>query len=408
MTRVLIADDERLEIHQLRSESRHAGVFLVFSAARDRESFARMLRSLCPEVVLATASGLPGLPLHELSAMSRRAGAVVLLLGGDTPDEREMLGRGRALYDGACRLSAMTTLPLLIASAARECKLQREREQASEQLHQAAEQVRELQKMATIGQLTGSIAHEINNPLESITNLIYLMGTDVSLPEHMRPYLDLAQQELNRVAQIAKQTLSFYREAQTPVRVQLSSLLEEVLVLYSRRLNERRITVERRFEDEDAVTVLPGEIRQIFANLIANAIEATPAGGRVVVRLHKATLGERNSTSGMRVTVADSGHGIPADALRRLGQPFFTTKGQKGTGLGLWVSQSIVKRYGGTMRLRTCTVPGRQGTTFSLTLPTELRPRLVEMHGRRAASEDAEEAPERSEDSGLQLMVNGS
>jgi signal transduction histidine kinase len=232
--------------------------------------------------------------------------------------------------------------------------------------------------------------HEINNPLESITNLVYLLSCDAQLPAHLRPYVDIAEQELKRVTQITKQTLSFYRETQTPVRVELSTLLEEVLVLYARRLGEKRIEVARRYESDEPVLLFPGEMRQVYANLLANAIEATAAGGRIVLRLHRARRRlPEGAVDGLRLLVADSGSGIAPEVRQKLGQPFFTTKGQRGTGLGLWVSQAIVRRYNGEIQLRSSTAPERHGTTFSIFLPFNLGPQMVDL----AASGQKTQAP---------------
>lgn len=246
-------------------------------------------------------------------------------------------------------------------------------------LDQVTELLRENQKLITLGRLAASIAHEINNPLESITNLMYLMEQQTS--GETAEYLKLAQRELARVVQISKQTLTFSRETSTPVKVQLSDLIEEVLGLHARHIGDKGLKIVRQYETYDLVTVFPGEMRQVLSNLIANAIEATPSRGRIVVRIRPSRRWSGHGVRGLRLSIGDNGSGIPEEARNRLGEPFFTTKGQSGTGLGLWVSQSILTRYGGSLQLRSSTASDRHGTVFSLFLPLNLRPLAVSPSG---------------------------
>lgn len=258
-------------------------------------------------------------------------------------------------------------------------KMDRSRSHAAEpppiEMEQVAEVLRDNQKLITLGRLAASIAHEINNPLESITNLLYLMEQDK--PEKARDYLKLAQRELSRVAQISKQTLTFSRETSGPVRVQLAELIEEVLGLHARKIGDKNLRVVRQYDTYEQVTVFPGEMRQVFSNLISNAIEATPARGRIVVRIRATRRWSAGDGRGLRLSIGDNGLGIPESVRQRLGEPFFTTKGQSGTGLGLWVTRSILTRYGGNMQLRSSVSPTHHGTVFSLFLPLNMRPVTV-------------------------------
>jgi two-component system NtrC family sensor kinase len=238
-------------------------------------------------------------------------------------------------------------------------------------VEQVAEVLRENQKLITLGRLAASIAHEINNPLESITNLLYLIEQGDA--QQSREYLKLAQRELSRVVQISKQTLTFSRETRAPVSVQLSELIEEVLGLHSRRIGEKNLRVVRQYETYEPITVLPGEMRQVLSNLISNAIEATSPRGRIVIRIRAARRWDGHEGRGLRLSIGDNGTGIPEDVRCRLGEAFFTTKGQSGTGLGLWVTQSIVQRYGGSLQIRSSVSPTRHGTVFSLFLPLNMR-----------------------------------
>lgn len=239
-------------------------------------------------------------------------------------------------------------------------------------LDQVAEVLRENQKLITLGRIAASIAHEINNPLESITNLLYLMEQDVSAKNG--EYLKLAQRELSRVVQISKQTLTFSRETRAPLRVQIAELIEEVLGLHARRIGDKSLRVVRQYETYESITVFPGEMRQVLSNLISNAIEATPNRGRIVIRIRHAHQWSGQATRGLRLSIGDNGAGIPAETRAHLGEPFFTTKGQSGTGLGLWVTRSILGRYGGSLRVRSSVGPERHGSVFTVFLPLNMRP----------------------------------
>jgi signal transduction histidine kinase len=406
MTRILLLQNAAFDLHSLRTESRRAGVCFVYESAPTAKAFAHLLERR-PGAVVSMLDGLPGIEIREIAERARQAGVPLFLVGGDKEAERLLLARLSGLFAVSCRRSRLPWLPMLLERMIRDfngAPAQRENPVAEAQLIPAADQMREVQKLAVIGRLTGSIVHEINNPLESITNLIYLLSLDCALPEHLRHYVAVAEQELQRVTHITRQTLSFHRETQNPVRVDLSSLLEEVLVLYARRLRDKKIDLVRRYDSEAQVLIFPGEIRQVYANLLANAIDATAAGGRIVLRIHRVRrFLPRGAVDGVRVVVADSGTGIPAEALHRLGQPFFTTKGQQGTGLGLWVSQGIIRRYEGDIQVRSSVSPTRHGTTFSIFLPLNLGPQMVE-----SAPLDARNMPAAdNQPAGLRLRANG-
>lgn len=235
----------------------------------------------------------------------------------------------------------------------------------------STDSLRESQKLISIGRLTAEIAHEINNPLESVGNFLYLAQAEPNLSERATEYLRSAERELARVVQISKQTLSFHRESDHPTAIRMADLMEEVVELYSRRISGKSIDLVREYGEIDGISALPGEIRQVLSNLVTNAIEASARGGKLRLRIrnsHK-LIGDTR-VHGLRLSVADTGSGIPADARKRLGELFFTTKGQAGTGLGLWVTRSIVKRYGGTMCLKSCTGEVH-GTVFHIFLPFE-------------------------------------
>ncbi len=233
------------------------------------------------------------------------------------------------------------------------------------------EVLRRTEKLAVAGRLAASIAHEINNPLAAITNCLYLVQ-QTHLEELGRSYLELAQKELDRVAQITVQTLRFHRQSSRPVPTRPSDLAETVLALFESRIRRQAITVERRFRDAPPIVAYEGEVRQVIVNLLGNAIDAMPGGGCILVRSGP-TCSWRTSERGLAITVADNGSGMCDETIARLFEPFYSTKGITGTGLGLWVSREIVDRHHGTIRVRSrLAQPGRPGrTVFRVFLPTD-------------------------------------
>lgn len=233
---------------------------------------------------------------------------------------------------------------------------------------QAEATLRLTERLAATGRLAASIAHEINNPMAAVTNLIYLIDNHPDVPDAARQFARLAQDELKRMAHITRQMLGFYRESEHCAPVKASDLLSGVLDLYGRRIKNSSVEVDVHCEGAALIDVFAGEIRQVFSNLLINAIDAMPGGGRVVIRMRDC-VHPANGRAGVRITFADNGPGIPASMRRRIFEPFFTTKGQKGTGLGLWVSEGIVTKHNGMLRVRSTQCEGRSGTCFSIFLP---------------------------------------
>jgi len=222
------------------------------------------------------------------------------------------------------------------------------------------------EKLAAAGRLAASISHEINNPLESITNLLYLALSDKRLPLDTREYLSQAEQELARVSQITTQTLRFYRQTTNPTSADMSGLLDSVLRLLRGRVANSEVEIVKEYRATKQLHCFEGELRQVFTNLIGNALDAMAGRtGRLVVRTSE-TRNWETSEAGIRVTVADSGSGINPETLQRIFEPFYTTKGLRGTGLGLWVSKEIIAKHRGTMRVKSKL---GVGTTFSVFLP---------------------------------------
>ncbi len=233
---------------------------------------------------------------------------------------------------------------------------------------QAEEALRETEKLAAMGRVAGIIAHEINNPLAAITNTLYLVRNHPSLDDTARHFADVAEQELQRVSHITRQTLSFYRESKQPIAVKITELLDDVLELQDRVLHTSHIKLNRKYASVPIVQGFPVELRQVFLNLVGNAIQAMPSGGNLCVFVREATDWgrERRGTS---ISIVDTGVGIRPEDARRLFQPFFSTKSTKGTGLGLWISKGIVQKYDGHLVCRSYRTPRGCVTCFRVFLP---------------------------------------
>jgi two-component system, NtrC family, sensor kinase len=233
---------------------------------------------------------------------------------------------------------------------------------------QAEEALRETEKLAAMGRVAGIIAHEINNPLAAITNTLYLVRNHPSLDETARHFADLAEQELQRVSHITRQTLSFYRESKQAIAVNVTELLNDVLELQGRVLHSSHVSVHKKYAFAPVVQGFPVELRQVFLNLVGNAIQAMPSGGKLRVYVREMTDWTRQRR-GTVISILDTGIGIRPEDARRLFQPFFSTKSTKGTGLGLWISKGIVQKYDGTLTCRSYRVNGRSVTCFRVFLP---------------------------------------
>lgn len=235
----------------------------------------------------------------------------------------------------------------------------------------AEEALRRNEKLATAGRLAAAVAHEINNPLDAVTNLIYLSRHH---PEKHDQYLEMAEREVQRIAAVAQQMLGFVRESSLPSPLNVAATLDDVLNLYLRPFSEKHIQVGKRFDPAAKIHGFAGELRQLFSNLILNALDALDDGGRLTLHVapgHEWSNGYGTGAyrAGVRITIADNGSGIPQSDLPRIFEPFYSTKGDAGTGLGLWLSHGIVQKHEGSIRVRSRTTPGSSGTVFSVFLP---------------------------------------
>jgi signal transduction histidine kinase/CheY-like chemotaxis protein len=225
------------------------------------------------------------------------------------------------------------------------------------------------EKLAAAGRLSAAIAHEINNPLEALTNLMFLIETSEETPPTIKAYASEGLSELSRLTHIARQSLGFYRELTGPTEFDLNESIEDTLHIYLKRFTAKHIRVEREYAPDIRMTGVKGELRQVISNLLVNAYDAVPEGGTLRVETSAPSAGE------VRFRIRNTGTGVPLDVLPHIFEPFFSTKDGTGTGLGLWVSESIVRKHGGTITvinpLPDDSVPF---TTFEVTLPREAGP----------------------------------
>jgi two-component system, NtrC family, sensor kinase len=225
------------------------------------------------------------------------------------------------------------------------------------------------ERLAATGRMAHTIAHEINNPLEAITNLVYLLQGSLEKPEVARRYLESTAAELARVSRIARQILAFNRESSSPVEIRIGELVDDVLALNNRAVVDKNLHIRKNWNTSLQIEGFPAQLRQVFSNLVRNAIEASFPDGEIRINISPTSLGRDLTRRAVRVTVADQGIGIPPENMKRIFDAFFTTKELKGSGVGLWLSSSIVQEHGGYIRARSCTRRSASWTYLSVVLP---------------------------------------
>ena len=226
------------------------------------------------------------------------------------------------------------------------------------------EALKKSQSLAAAGQFAAAIMHEINNPLEAISNLNYLINVEPDNPENVRVYSRLLEEQLGLVIEIAHQTLSFCRPPDALTTVDLGALAQAAIRIHEGKAAAKNVRIERKIARINQIHSHAGELLQVVANLIGNALDAMSEGGTLHVRVRKAG-------TDVHITVADNGHGIPSEMLTRIFEPFFSTKKERGTGLGLAISKSILERHGGRARVRSSVQEGKSGTAFRLSFPQQ-------------------------------------
>ncbi len=253
-------------------------------------------------------------------------------------------------------------LPWAVMRAAELSEARRREIKLQEELSQAKSLLLKNQKSITVGRLLGSIAHEINNPLEAVANLLYLAQRQSVEERDANDCIAMAEKELQRVGDITRQMLSFHRESRTMEEILVTGAVETGLALFETRLRHAGVDVERQYRSVGCLTAYAGELRQVFSNLFANSVDAMPNGGRLIVRVQE-RLG---AVPKLCITVADTGVGMSRAVAKQVGELFFTTKGETGTGLGMWVTRQLIEKHGGKMRVSSSNAPGRSGTVFRI------------------------------------------
>jgi len=231
------------------------------------------------------------------------------------------------------------------------------------------EALRNSEKLAAAGRLAATMAHEINNPLEAVTNLIYLAKNSKNLDD-VQKFLTGAEEELARVSHLTRQTLGFYRETKEMTSMRLGDAVSSLLTVFGSKMRNKGVELRPEIEADPEIRAVPGEIRQLMANLVGNSIDAVQNGGQIRIRISENVQRNKHVTPGVRLTVLDNGGGIPQEIRRQVFEPFVTTKKDVGTGLGLWVCKSIVEKHGGSIRVRSCPEKGKSWTAFSVFLPS--------------------------------------
>jgi two-component system NtrC family sensor kinase len=301
------------------------------------------------------------------SAKSNQS-AVILQIFEETSIQRDAIAMNAALMLGMIRQQELT-------DTADTLNTQLHIEMAARQKAEVA--LIRSEKLASVGRMSAVIAHEINNPLAAVMDLLYLAQTVQGAPAPILEYLATADGELKRIAHITRQTLGFYREIFIPTNFHVASLLESVVDLLQAKITAKRAIVVLQCDKELQITAVHGELRQVFSNLLANSLDAIGPNGKVTLRA-SLSLDNGDGNARIRVSVADNGKGIDSATVPQLFEAFFTTKGTTGNGLGLWVSKQIIDKHGGSIRVRSSTSGKYSGTTFSVSLPQIVHIALAE------------------------------
>lgn len=227
---------------------------------------------------------------------------------------------------------------------------------------QLEEALRRSERLAATGRLSASLAHEINNPLSSLTDILYVLTSEKGLSDDAKTLLQSAKKEVDRLATIAKETLAPHRTSGERVKIKATDLVDASLESFHRQIDQAKVRIERHYDTDAMIDVTPGELRQVFTNLISNAIDAMPQGGSLSLEVF-------SDGQDVKLIFSDTGTGIAPEKLDEIFEPFVTTKGEKGLGIGLWISRNIVEKLGGTIHVRSATSEAGHGTHFTICLP---------------------------------------
>jgi len=304
--------------------------------------------------------------------------------GGHQVDHFETLRRRK---DGTLIELSLTISPVKdsegrVIGASKIARDITERRQAERVLHENQARLRKTEKLAAAGQLAASLAHEINNPLSSVTNALYLLKNGETLPAGAQSLVNIASGELARMSRIVKQSLSYYRTGSSPKDVDIGALVSESLQVFSAKFERAGITVAHKIVRGHLVSGFSDEIRQVIDNLLLNAIEAMPQGGLLRISVRPGREWKHPDRKGILLAIGDTGSGIAHNIRARIFEPFFTTKPEKGTGLGLWVVRGLLAKHDGMIRVRSSDRQGHSGTVISVLWPQTGRAQNHSSHSR--------------------------
>lgn len=363
--RLLNIEDSEDDSLLLRRHLTRAGYELIFERVDSLDSMQAALDRRAWDIaisdyVMPQFSALSALELLK----ARGLDLPFIILSGAIGEETAVAAMRAGAHDYLMK-DNLTRLVPAIERELHEADNRRERNRAEVALRNA-------ERMATLGRLASMIAHEINNPLEAVTNVLYLLQHHPTLDGEAKEYVGIAEQELARISDIVRQALSFSRGTAGPSMVSPAKLVQNVLDLYASRIQSASVKIDKRFRYHGSVNGVEGELRQVIANLIINAVDAVGEGGIVAVRVSLSRDWHKRQHKGVRIVVADNGSGIRPEHRKDIFEPFFTTKGSKGSGLGLCIARQIIEKHGGSIRLHSSVRPGTSGTAFSIFLPTEI------------------------------------
>ena len=359
---VLTAPNGKLGLEVLNKRSIDGVILDYRMPDMDGGAVATQIRRVNPKIPIVLLSGYPS----EIPDRVRHL-ADAFVLKGRPPGEllsalERSVGRGQ-------RRAKIDPDSTRLARAKWEDACKRVEDERRFRSAEAQESFKVMEKLAFVGRQSATIAHEIRGPLEALANVFYLLERHLSGDATALRYLGMARDQLARMAEITSETLSSVR-GNEPVTISLSKVLDDVLRTNASKLQIKNIVVKKQYAAEDEIRGIPSEIRQVFSNLVVNAIEAVRPGGTVEVRIHHSGPWSNSERKGVRVLVADNGPGISPEHRPHVFEPFFTTKGEKGTGVGLWTTRELVHKHGGAIHFRTSVSPQRNGTCFSVVLPT--------------------------------------
>lgn len=320
------------------------------------------------------AIGRPITMLMPPERLDEEPGILERLRRGESIEHYETVRRRKdgTLLDISLTVSPIRNSQGVVVAASKVARDITYRKQAEAAAKEQEERLRKVEKLASAGQLAAALAHEINNPLSSVTNSLYLIEKRSNLDESARFFVTTAATELGRVSRIVKQSLSYYRAGTTPRDLDLGEIVNESLQIFGDKIQNAGIELRPKVHKGTRLLGFPDELRQVIDNLLLNALEAMPSGGRLGIAVHDSFDWQHHQADrcGVRLTISDTGCGIPKENRRRIFEPFFTTKTEKGTGLGLWILQGIVAKHDGVMSLRSSDAEGKSGTVVSIFLPS--------------------------------------